>query len=89
MKKIFLLAILPLAITACGGDKEGDDKEGGDKKAALDECECLHASMADRSKECTQWRQTVINEIKADLGDNADDLDAIDAELEKLKAECE
>jgi len=45
--------------------------------------------MADRSKECTQWRQTVINEIKADLGDNADDLDAIDEQLEMLKAECD
>lgn len=88
MKKYFLLAILPLALTACGDDKEGDDKDA-DKKAALDECECLHASMADRSDECHKWRQTVIKEIKADLGDNADDLDAIDAELEKLKAECE
>lgn len=34
MKKYFLLAILPLALTACGDDKDGDDKDG-DKKAAF------------------------------------------------------
>lgn len=87
MKKYFLLAILPFAITACGGDdKEGDDKDG-DKKAAFDECECLHASMADRSDECHKWRQKIITGIKADLG--TEDLDAIEAELDKLKADCE
>ena len=88
MKKLILLGALPLVFASCGGEEnEGEDSEK--ESAALNECECLHASLADRSKECTQWRQEVINEIKADLGDNANDLDAIDAELEALKAECE
>lgn len=91
MKKLILISLfsLPIVFGSCGGDKSEEKEE---KKAGMtkeDQCECLHASLNDRSKECHKWRAQVMKDIKGSLGDKADDLDAIDAELEKLKSDCE
>ena len=92
MKKLLFLGALSIVLFSCSEGKDEDSKKDSES-AEFDQCECLHASLADRSKECTQWRQTVMNDIKTDLGIDennmdADAIDAIDAELEKRKAEC-
>lgn len=91
MKKLLLLALFtsPFIFSSCG-EEESEEKDGDKAEMTKeDQCECLNASLNDRSKACHQWRAQVMKDIKESLGDKADDMDVVQEKLDKMKADCE
>ncbi|MEZ4936183.1 MAG: hypothetical protein R2799_01170 [Crocinitomicaceae bacterium] len=85
MKKMILMMSVSALLFACGGEDEKKDEKKGMTDA--EKCECLNASINDRSDACHKYRAEVMKEIKAGLEDSSD-LDAIDAELKKRMDAC-